>query len=147
MSKVFKPKTYVLDVKESKKISDNPKRYVPVCWDIWDPLITIEYDKTYEEDINKLGPETKKIIKSLIKDIKNGYIYVDSPNNKNSDTHFLYEPSSKGKVLYYNKAINTSSDRLTYGIVKRGENLVVRILSCLGHKMGKGPEKSYSEKN
>ena len=77
---IFKPKSFVTDIKDSKLISTNPKRYTPVCFNLWNSVdMTIGYSKTYEEDMKKLGPVTKKRIKDLVNDIKKGYIYTDGP--------------------------------------------------------------------
>lgn len=140
---IFKPKSFVTDIKDSKLISTNPKRYTPVCFNLWNSVdMTIGYSKTYEEDMKKLGPVTKKRIKDLVNDIKKGYIYTDGPKNTDADTHMIYEKSSN-TVLTYNKAVNSNTDRLTYNIRVKDGKLIIKILSCLGHKFDK--EKSYSK--
>jgi len=141
---IVKPNKFVSNLKDSKKISNKPLRYIPVCFDtLWNTKIVVNYYKSYEKDINLLGPVMKQIVKGLIKDIKRGYIYVDPPG-KNSDTHIIYSKSTEERLIY-NKKVNESMDRLTYSIEKLDDMLYITILSCLGHKTGKGQEKNYSE--
>ena len=150
--KVFRPKAYVTNLKDSKLEQNSPKRYTPVCWDVWECALDIIYSDLYSKEMEKSGPLVKKTIRSLIKDLKNGYLYTDSPVNKDSDTHIIYELSDKHN-LTWNKRIN-SIDRLTYSIhepvlksLKDGENpklvIEILILSCKEHKKNK--TKTYSE--
>ena len=151
------PSKYVTRKEDSQLTSNNPKRYTPVCWEPWEAdLITIDYSKTWEKDISRYpkGSETRRKIKSLIDDLKNGYLYTDSLRNKDSDTHVLKDFCTRKSVVW-SKTV-TGLDRLTYSISEPttisnpdgtiGVQFRVVILSCMSHKIGESPDKQYSEK-
>ena len=106
---IYKPKSYVTDLKDSKLTQESPKRFTPVCWDVWECAIDITYSSLYSKEMEKSGMVIKKIIRSLIKDIKNGYLYTDGPTNKDSDTHIINELSDKHNLVW-NKRINTGKE-------------------------------------
>lgn len=87
----------------------------------------------------------KSLVKKLIKDIKDGYLYDDGING--GDTHYLSDFSKSGVYLMYSKEI-TLTDRLNYRIykpVKYSEDLYVCkvvIDNISGHNVS---GKSYSE--
>ena len=151
MPVIFKPKGYVTDRKDSKLISEKPKRYIPICWDLWEvDELRVVYSKKYEKDISKAGPVIKKKIKSLINDIRKGYVYTDGPLNKDSDTHVLPD-FSKLDYLVWTKSY-TTSDRITYfvhepRVIEKDDTklsiMTIVITSCFGHNLCN--EKSYSK--
>ena len=149
---IFKPKDfYVTKPEDSLQISENPVRYVPVCFEIWNvEKILVTYSKDYQSDMFKMGPLTKKKIKSLINDIKKGYLYIDNPNNDESYTHALPKYSDNRRIIW-SKSVS-AIDRITYAIYRPEEygtsddssvTLQVKILSCKNHKISK--EKQYTD--
>ena len=82
-------------------------------------------------------------IKKLIKDINDGFFYVDGPNG--GDTHYLSDYSKPDKFLIYSKSINVS-DRLNYAIYKPDKisgNAKIVLMRCKGHGLLDG--RNYSE--
>ena len=47
--KVFRPKAYVTNLKDSKLEQNSPKRYTPVCWDVWEYALDIIYSDLYSK--------------------------------------------------------------------------------------------------
>ena len=79
----------------------------------------------------------KKEIKSLVKDIKDYYLYEDGPAG--GDTHYLSEFSRLGKFITMSKKISYG-DRLNYRIyppkVKNGVyQMRIVLISCCSHSI------------
>lgn len=142
---VFRQKQYVLQ--ESHQRLQDDQKILP------SPNLIEQYGKCVlivEEHPNftKQRSESfyKKEIKSLIKDIKNYYLYEDGPAG--GETHYLSEFSRLGRFITMSKKISYG-DRLNYRIyspeVKNGVyQMRVVLISCSSHSIpGIG---TYSEK-
>lgn len=122
------------------------RRDEPVKWEILGSTkIIVEYSSRYSKQISSSSMSVNKsLVKKLIKDIKDGYLY-DGING--GDTHYLSDFSKSGVYLMYSKEI-TLTDRLNYRIykpVKYSEDLYVCkvvIDNISGHNVS---GKSYSE--
>ena len=123
------------------------RRDEPVKWEILGSTkIIVEYSSRYSKQISSSSMSVNKsLVKKLIKDIKDGYLYDDGING--GDTHYLSDFSKSGVYLMYSKEI-TLADRLNYRIykpVKYSEDLYVCkvvIDNISGHNVS---GKSYSE--
>lgn len=123
------------------------RRDEPVKWEILGSTkIIVEYSSRYSKQISSSSMSVNKsLVKKLIKDIKDGYLYDDGING--GDTHYLSDFSKSGVYLMYSKGI-TLTDRLNYRIykpVKYSEDLYVCkvvIDNISGHNVS---GKSYSE--
>lgn len=123
------------------------RRDEPVKWEILGSTkIIVEYSSRYSKQISSSSMSVNKsLVKKLIKDIKDGYLYDDGING--GDTHYLSDFSKSGVYLMYSKEI-TLTDRLNYRIykpVKYSEDLYVCkvvIDNISGHNVS---GKSYSE--
>lgn len=123
------------------------RRDEPVKWEILGSTkIIVEYSSRYSKQISISSMSVNKsLVKKLIKDIKDGYLYDDGING--GDTHYLSDFSKSGVYLMYSKEI-TLTDRLNYRIykpVKYSEDLYVCkvvIDNISGHNVS---GKSYSE--
>lgn len=123
------------------------RRDEPVKWEILGSTkIIVEYSSRYSKQISSSSMSVNKsLVKKLIKDIKDGYMYDDGING--GDTHYLSDFSKSGVYLMYSKEI-TLTDRLNYRIykpVKYSEDLYVCkvvIDNISGHNVS---GKSYSE--
>lgn len=123
------------------------RRDEPVKWEILGSTkIIVEHSSRYSKQISSSSMSVNKsLVKKLIKDIKDGYLYDDGING--GDTHYLSDFSKSGVYLMYSKEI-TLTDRLNYRIykpVKYSEDLYVCkvvIDNISGHNVS---GKSYSE--
>jgi hypothetical protein len=123
------------------------RREESVKWDILGSTkIIVEYSSRYSKQMsNSSMSVNKSIVKKLIKDIKEGYLYDDGING--GDTHYLPDFSRPRIYLTYSKDV-TLTDRLNYRIykpVKYSEDLYVCkvvIDNISGHNIS---GKSYSE--
>jgi hypothetical protein len=106
--------------------------------------VDIQRSKSFERDYNDISMRLSiPTIKKLIKDINDGFFYVDGPNG--GDTHYLSDYSKPDKFLIYSKSINVS-DRLNYAIYKPDKinvNAKIVLMRCKGHGLLDG--RNYSE--
>lgn len=106
--------------------------------------VDIQRSKSFERDYNDISMRLSiPTIKKLIKDINDGFFYVDGPNG--GDTHYLSDYSKTDKFLIYSKSINVS-DRLNYAIYKPDKisgNAKIVLMRCKGHGLLDG--RNYSE--
>ena len=106
--------------------------------------VDIQRSKSFERDYNDISMRLSiPTIKKLIKDINDGFFYVDGPNG--GDTHYLSDYSKTDKFLIYSKSINVS-DRLNYAIYKPDKisgNAKIVLMRCKGHSLLDG--RNYSE--
>lgn len=106
--------------------------------------VDIQRSKSFERDYNDISMRLNiPTIKKLIKDINDGFFYVDGPNG--GDTHYLSDYSKTDKFLIYSKSINVS-DRLNYAIYKPDKisgNAKIVLMRCKGHGLLDG--RNYSE--
>jgi hypothetical protein len=114
--------------------------------------IKIETTKKYDKQYLEHPESTRKQIKQMVKNIRAGYYYKDSPNST-EDTHWLKDFSHKDDHLM-SKFINYS-DRLNYRIYRpeievdeNGDPLPIQYIkivleTCKGHSRN-GVEKNYS---
>lgn len=106
--------------------------------------VDIQISKSFERDYNDISMRLSiPTIKKLIKDINDGFFYVDGPNG--GDTHYLSDYSKTDKFLIYSKSINVS-DRLNYAIYKPDKisgNAKIVLMRCKGHGLLDG--RNYSE--
>ena len=93
------------------------RRDESVKWDILGSTkIIVEYSSRYSKQMsNSSMSVNKSIVKKLIKDIKEGYLYDDGING--GDTRYLPDFSRPGIYLTYSKEV-TLTDRLNYRIYK-----------------------------
>lgn len=95
--------------------------------------VDIQRSKSFERDYNDISMRLNiPTIKKLIKDINDGFFYVDGPNG--GDTHYLSDFSKPGRFLIYSKSISVV-DRLNYAIYEPDEEGVSKIvlMRCKGH--------------
>lgn len=132
-------------LREDEKFLPNPVKAEE--YGGWEYLI--EATPKFGKDKQKLGPIDRKRVDDLKKDIKNGFIYCDGPNE--GETEFLDFPGDKSHLM--SKKID-GQHRLNYrvypfeedfinGIPKYFQKIVYE--SCWGHETNGG--RTYSEKD
>lgn len=111
--------------------------------------IEIHTVKQYDRQSNQvISPLDKIRIRSLINDIKSGFVYIDGRSGGN--THFLADYSHEVPPQHVlSKEINRK-DRLNYRLLKptlrqlpNGTfkySMVVILESCIGHKLNGTPD-------
>ena len=92
--------------------------------------VIVSYGPQYSKDMMIVGDVQKKVIRNLIKDIKNGYYYTDGPNG--GDTHYLAKESKPSKFHRMTKSPN-NFDRLDYNIYpyeldEKNKQLIIPIV-------------------
>ena len=130
----FKQKEYVRQeayqqLKEDQKILPDPElvsRY-------GECKLVLEEHKSFIKQ--RAESSYKREIKSLVKDIKNYYLYNDGPAG--GETHYLSEFSRIGRFIVMSKKISYS-DRLNYRIyppevINGVYQMKVVLISCASH--------------
>lgn len=138
-------------------LPENKKFKIPKDWENY-PIIVIIDDsrKSYQSDFKTFSDpiykDTRKIIKSLRKDLNNLHFYDEGDINAN--THWIGDNNDLDKKHYMSKDID-SHNRLTYLVYppkliidsETGENLIIIPISlvfCAHHRDYK-TRKLYSD--